>query len=99
MARKVKPAHYRGRYHVESRKVRQAANADPSTRCRRCGLTLAERRRTHPKDRWTAGHLVDGQVGGRLVPEHRSCNSAAGATMGNRKRKRRVRVVRTELTW
>ena len=30
-----------------------------------------------------AGHVVDGQVGGRLCPEHASCNFAAGARLGN----------------
>lgn len=86
-----KGAHHRGSYHVTSRRVRQAANADPTTRCWRCGLTLAERRRTHPKARWTAGHVVDGQAGGTLLPECSPCNYGNGARLRHRKR--------TNLTW
>jgi len=98
---RVKPAHYRGRYHVDARRVRRDAYADPATRCRRCGLTLAEFRARHPGRnwRWAAGHVVDGQPGGRLVAEHGYCNSSAGAAMGNRRRARTPRQRRTELTW
>ncbi len=65
--------------------VRAAANADPSTRCRRCGLTLVERRRTHPRDVWQCGHPDrPGDVG--YAPECRSCNTSAGATDGNKRR-------------
>ena len=87
---KVKPAHYRGTYHVEARQVREAAYANPSTRCWRCGLTLAEhpRHKTGRPAHWTAGHLVDGQPGGPLLPEASTCNYAAGAGQGNRRRRK-----------
>lgn len=91
----AKPAHYRGSYHVRSRRVRQAAYANPNTQCWRCGKTLAEHKRG---DRWQAGHLHDGQPGGPLLPEARSCNAAAGARLTNAQRKRR-KPTRTPLTW
>jgi hypothetical protein len=71
--------HYAGDYKVRARAVRRRAYLDPTTVCRRCGLTLEQRRVSHPADEWDAGHLNDGEVGGVLVPEHRSCNRAAGA--------------------
>lgn len=79
-----KPAHYRGRYHVDSRRVRHAAYANPDTRCWRCGRTLTEHK---PGDRWEAGHLVDGQENGPLRPEARSCNRRAAAERTNAKRR------------
>lgn len=78
---KVKPAHYRGSYHKQSRKVRDAAKANPSTRCWRCGRTLVEHPR-HANGRapyWTAGHVNDAQVGGELRAEASVCNFGAGA--------------------
>ena len=63
---KSKGAHHRGTYHVDSRRVRAAANANPGTTCWRCGRTLAE----HPPHRngapahWTAGHIIDGDLAG-----------------------------------
>lgn len=65
--------------------IRAAAYANASTTCRRCGLTLAERRRTHPTDVWQCGHPDrPGDIG--YAPEHRSCNTSAGATDGNKRR-------------
>lgn len=87
MPAKVKPPWHRGRYHQQAAAVRRAANANPSTRCWRCGRTLAEIRKAKPHARWQAGHLVDGQVGGPLAPECSPCNTGAGAAMGNRKRR------------
>lgn len=71
------------------RRIRDAmnrrSNADPTTRCRRCGLTLTERHRTHPNDTWTCGHPDrPGDTG--YAPEHKSCNSSGGATAGNHAR-------------
>lgn len=86
-----KPPHYRGDYHQRSKWVRDQANNDPTTRCWRCGLTLIERHRTHPQARWTAGHLVDGQINGHLAPECSTCNYSNGAKLRHRKR--------TPLTW
>jgi hypothetical protein len=75
-------AHHRGTYAARARKVRAAANANPATRCWRCGLTLAE----VPGSTWDAGHLSDGRADSALAPEHSTCNRSAGATMGNRRR-------------
>jgi hypothetical protein len=81
-------AHYRNGYRKLADMVKAAAYADPSTPCARCGLTLAE----HPPTKsgkppsWDAGHVVDGEIGGRLRPEVASCNRSAGARAGNRRR-------------
>ena len=64
--------HHKGTYLVRARALREAANADPSTRCWRCG-GLAR-----PNDPWTAGHVVDGDAASQLLPEHASCNYRAG---------------------
>ncbi len=81
--------HYRGSYAREAAEVRRRANADPSTRCQRCGLTLAEHRphRSGRPATWDAGHVHDGQVGGPLGPEVSTCNRSAGAAEGNRRRR------------
>lgn len=76
----AKPLHYRGEYHVTSARLRVAAKANPLTRCWRCGQLA------RPGDPWQAGHLEDSTPGGVLLPEHRSCNASAGATMGNKRR-------------
>ena len=58
---KVKGAHHRGTYHVDSRKVREAANRNPNTRCWRCGLTLDQARtKWGPHVHWQAGHVRTG---------------------------------------
>lgn len=67
-----------------ARVVRAQAYANAATRCRRCGLTLAERRLTHPRATWDAGHPDPGQTG--YAPECSSCNRSAGAAKGNRQR-------------
>ena len=90
----TKPAHHRGSYHVQARRVRDAANRNPTTRCWRCGLTITEVRKTKPRARWTAGHLVDGQAGGALAPECSPCNYSNGAAVGNAKRKPRLNTSR-----
>ena len=71
-------AHYTGGHAARPKGVRRRAYLDATTRCRRCGLTLEERRVTHPAETWDAGHVVPGQVNGELVPEHSSCNRSAG---------------------
>lgn len=80
--------HHSGAYRHEARLVRAQANADPMTRCWRCGKTLAQhpRHKTGRAPYWTAGHVVDSQRGGRLAPEVSTCNFSAGATTGNRRR-------------
>ena len=79
----VKHPHHRGSFATEGKRVRDRANADPSTRCWRCGRTMAEIRTVKPTARWTAGHVVDGQCGGVLAPECSGCNYAHGAAHGN----------------
>jgi hypothetical protein len=83
-----KAAHHRGSYQVRARAVVQAARANPNTRCWRCGLTLAQHAAHHNGRRptWQAGHLIDGQINGALRPEASTCNTSAGATLGNRQR-------------
>lgn len=80
---KTKALHHKGDYHRRSAHVRAVAYANPSTRCWRCRLTLSEIRAQRPRARWTAGHLVDGQAGGQLLPECSPCNYAAGARKRN----------------
>lgn len=87
---KLKSAHHRGTYQVRARRLVAAANADPTTRCHRCGLTLSEHR-PHKSGKpafWTAGHLVDGEIDGVLMPEASTCNHRAGAIAGNQMRGR-----------
>jgi hypothetical protein len=81
--------HHQGDYPRRAAAVRAAAYGDPTTRCWRCGLTLEEAKASNSKVRWQAGHLVDGQAGGALRPEHSTCNASAGAAYGNAKREPR----------
>lgn len=89
----VKPLHYQGRYHVQARHVRQAANNNPNTRCWRCGLTLQQHapHKSGQPAKWTAGHLIDSDPTSPLLPEASTCNYKAGARHGNAQR--------TDLTW
>ena len=85
--------HYRGGYQTRAKRVREAAYADPGSRCWRCGRTLAEeqarvdagggRRR---RVRWQAGHTVDGNSAYPLAAEHDTCNRTAGANLANRRK-------------
>ena len=75
-------SHYRGDYARRAAAVRGRAYADPTTRCWRCGLTLAEHGR-----KWQAGHLNDGQIGGPLAAECEGCNTSAGARLLNARRR------------
>jgi hypothetical protein len=76
-------SHYSRSYARRAATVRAQAYADPTTRCRRCGKTLAE----VPGSTWDAGHVIDGQIDGPLAPEHAGCNRSAGARLGNQRRK------------
>lgn len=96
----AKKPHYAGSYHVDSRRVRDAAYADPSTRCWRCRKRLHEcgprgdgRHANGKTAHWTAGHVNDGEVGGALLPECSPCAASSGARYGNRLRglRRRAR--------
>ena len=73
-------SHYRGSYQDRAKRVRDAANADPSTRCWRSGLTLAEARAQNPGRRivWHAGHTVDGDKYAPLLPELSHVNQSSG---------------------
>ena len=84
----TKPAHYAGNYHVQSRRVRLAANTNPLTTCWRCGLTLGQHapHKSGKPARWTAGHVDNGLPGGLLMAEASTCNFAAGAEHGNEMR-------------
>lgn len=75
---KRKADHHKGSYQTQAKRVRDAANANPDTRCWQCGKTKAE----HGRE-WTAGHVNDGQVGGPLMPECERCNYSRGAKVGN----------------
>lgn len=83
--------HYSGPYQVRARAVRRAANANPHTRCWRCGRTLAEHppHRNGQRPRWQAGHVIDSDPTSPLAPEASTCNTSAGATYGNVKREPR----------
>lgn len=70
--RNASRAHYHGDYAARARACRDAANADPSTLCRRCGLPALL------GDPWQAGHVLDGVPDSPLAAEHTSCNAAAG---------------------
>ncbi len=65
-------SHYRGTYYRRAKALRDAANADPTTRCWRCG------RLAIPGDPWQAGHVIDADSSSQLLPEHQSCNVKAG---------------------
>ena len=88
MPARTKAAHHRGDYHVRSRQVRERANADPTTTCWRCGLTLDEHEphRDGKAATWTAGHIIDGDPTSPLAPEASTCNYSAGARSGNQRR-------------
>lgn len=89
----VKPAHRRGSYPAQAAAVRARAQADPTTRCQRCGLTLAEHppTKTGKPPTWDAGHApgMDGVPGAPLFPEVASCNRSAGGKLGAKRLKAR----------
>lgn len=87
MPAKRKAAHHRGTYQARAKRVTDAAYANPSTRCWRCRRTLAQVQQRKPRARWTAGHVIAGQVGGDLEPECSPCNYGHGARLGNRMRR------------
>lgn len=87
-----KAAHHRGPHQRLSAIARAHYNADPNTRCARCGEPA------RPGDPWQAGHPHDGIVlhhWTQYQPEHAYCNQAAGARMGNARRKG----MRTTIDW
>ena len=76
----AKRPHYAGTYQQRAARVRAAANADPFTRCWRCGRTKAQHKR-----KWTAGHVNagDARPDALLLPECEACNYSHGARMLN----------------
>jgi hypothetical protein len=88
--------HHSGSYARRAAAVRAFANANPDTKCWRCGKTLEQHlpHRNGRRPTWQAGHVIDGQVNGLLMPEASTCNKSAGARYGNRNR-RRYRRIRT----
>jgi hypothetical protein len=95
------PPHRRGPYRRLAKLVTDAAYADPTTRCWRCGLTLAQhpRTRTGKVPTWDAGHLVDGDPNSPLLPEASVCNRRAGGQLGNDRRYAAQRAWRTSNDW
>jgi len=80
--------HYAGTYGTRARLVREAAFADPTTKCWRCGKTLAEAKKIWPDKNvtWHAGHTVDGNSAMPLAPEHSVCNIRSGGSIGAKRR-------------
>lgn len=95
-----KPLHHSGAYQTTARRVVTAAYADPTTRCWRCGLTLAQHKPHHNGRRpwWTAGHLTDSEIDGPLAPEASTCNFAAGGKRAAELRKAR-QSLETTIEW
>ena len=91
----AKPPHHSGTYHVQARRIREQANANPDTRCWRCGKTMAEIRATKPQAKWTAGHLIAGQANGPMLPECSPCNYG----YGNGRRGHSTTTTRTSASW
>jgi len=86
---KVKQPWHSGTHQTRAAAVVARADADPTTRCWQCGLTLEHCRPHHDGKpaRWTAGHVIDGQIGGELKAECSPCNFTRGAAHGNGQRK------------
>lgn len=63
-------------FKMRARPVREAAYADTTTRCWRCGRTLAEVVAAEPgrKVEWHAGHTVTGDPWSPLLAECSPCN-------------------------
>lgn len=68
-------------YRRRAKQVRDAANADPLTRCWVCNRTKAEHGST-----WEAGHVIDGHPHSELRAECKPCNASKGARRGNQMR-------------
>ena len=82
----AKPWHS-GTYPARAKALREAAYADPTTRCWRCKRMIHEIRHRNGKPaHWTAGHLIDSDPTSPLLPECSPCNKSAGARYGNRLR-------------
>lgn len=76
-------------FKLRAKPVRDRANADPTTRCWRCGRTLAEVRRAEPGRTvaWHAGHTVTGDRWSPLLAECSVCNLRDAAKTTTLKRR------------
>jgi len=78
------PAHDRSHYDAQFKQrgkvMREAAAADSTTKCWRCGLTLAEYRAQHPgrEVSWHVDHVVPGRTNSPLRMAHSTCNMEEG---------------------
>ena len=79
------PKHSDPEYRRARAIVVPAAWADPEYRCPYCGLTMAERQRTHPNETYDCGHPDPPWTHG-YAAWHASCNRALGAIQSNRSR-------------
>lgn len=70
--RNARRVHYHGGYHQRAARLRNEANADPTTRCWLCGLGYIE------GDPWTADHVIPSDPDSALGVAHLSCNSSRG---------------------
>lgn len=79
MARRApKAAHHKGSYQRRAKRVTDEAYANPFTVCT-CGRTLEEHPPTRDRGnppKWSAGHVVKGEIDGALVPQVLGCNVA-----------------------
>jgi predicted RNA-binding Zn-ribbon protein involved in translation (DUF1610 family) len=79
------PKHSTAEYRRARSIVVPAAYADPSYRCPYCGLTMAERKQTHPNETYDCGHAEPPWTYG-YAAWHASCNRSLGAEQSNRSR-------------
>jgi hypothetical protein len=77
------PHHRTPDYVRRAAHIRAHAITHPNTRCWRCGHTIDEIRQAHPRARWQAGHLRDGDPTSPLAPECSVCNQRNGGQLGN----------------
>lgn len=86
------PNRRRGRRDQAARAALAPLVASGKAKCWRCNQPI------DPREPWQAGHLDDlvlgGDPDGTRLPEHRVCNTGAGARLGNRLRGRRARRLR-----
>lgn len=88
---------HRGDYGRRSAELNRRSNANPTTRCARCHLTLTEaKRKWGSYVRWTAGHVNRAEVGGALRPECSHCASQEGARIRNTQAARSAPLRRAE---
>lgn len=77
--------HHRGKHPAAAKALTSRADRDPTARCRRCGNVKSEcgpngdgRGANGRPIRWTAGHIIAGQIDGALQLECSYCNYSDG---------------------